>query len=144
MNKICFMLILFGLILLFGCSQETQVDLCNELENKLDEAVIETAHGDSRIRGREDVVGGTLIDISEPWFYVPTDEEQKKPTYTLTFAGKNKAGNLFLRTSLDIVLPYKINNFYKFDLENINLFSAQLSGAFMDPDANKLQLMDCE
>ena len=156
--------IIFGIIItilgifLSGCVQQTKTldttpipdtktDTCEELAKKLDEKIIDTNNPPGRfiIKDFEGIVGGKLIKISEPWYFVPSDEEQNKVTYTMTFKGINKMGDLSLRTSSDLELPYKTGEFYKFDLKNKNQFSMQLSGAFMDPNLNALDhLQECD
>jgi len=93
----------------------------------------------------EGIMGGTLIDISDSWYYVSSDRENGKTTYTLTFQGINKTGEIFLRTLSNNTLNYQLGNFYKFDLANKNQYSMQLSGAFIDLEMNALErLEECE
>ena len=149
---------ILGILVISGCVQQTktpdtntvpntQTNTCEELAKNLDEKIIDTNNPPGRfiISDFEGTVGGTLTKISEPSYYVPSDEEQGKLTYTMTFQGINKMGDLFLRTSSDTALPYKVGAFYKFDLKNKNQYSMQLSGAFMDPELNSLEhLPECD
>ncbi len=112
---------------------------CEELTKRLDSS---TNHG--LIQGFEGIIGGTIIKISEPYYYIPQDEEQGKTTYTLTFNGINEQGKLYLRIYGND-LKYKLGQFYKFDLANKNKHSMQLSGAFIDIEMNALtRLEECE
>ena len=134
-------------IIISGCAQIEAPDtrICEELAIKLDERIVDTNNPPGRfiIDGYEGVVGGTLIEISEPSYYALYDENQGIVTYHMTFKGINKKGSLPLRTSSD-TLRYEIGEFYKFDLENINQYSMQLSGAFLDPNQDALERMDCD
>ncbi len=141
---------ILALIIIGGYIQQTkpnsQINACEELAKNLDEKIIDTNNPPGRfiISDFEGIVGGTITKISEPQYFLPSDEEQSKITYTITFKGINKAGDLFLRTSSETTLPYRIGAFYRFDLKNINQYSAQLSGAFMDPELNALEyLQEC-
>ena len=125
-------------------------EIIDDIDGKvkdLDEKIIDTNNPPGRfvISDFEGIVGGTLIEISEPWYYVPSDEEQGKVTYTMKFKGINEMGDLFLRTSSDTALSYTVGSFYKFDLKNRNQYSMQLSGAFMDSELDALEhLQECD
>lgn len=148
----------FGFLVISGCvpqtrtqdistSPNTQTNTCEKLALDLDDKIIDTDNPTGRfvIGGFEGIVGGTLINVSAPAYYVPSDEEQGKATYTMTFKGINKKGDLFLRTSSDAALPYIVGEFYKFDLKNKDQYSMQLSGVFMDPELVALEnLQECD
>lgn len=151
-------LVILSMFFIVGCTQSTdlpsakkttttQTDICEELAQKLDEKIIDTNNPPGRfiINGFDGVVGGKLVKISEPFYYVPSDEENKKVTYNMTLKGINKEGDLFLRTSSGSTLPYEVGKFYKFDLKNRNQYSSQLSGVFMDPNLDALEhLPQCD
>ncbi len=84
-------------------------------------------------------VGGTLTDISKNY-----NSAYKRYEYTLTFKGYEKKGKIIIGTSKAI--PYKINQFYKFDLGNVCklIYSSASSGMFYDPNLDALQFIDCK
>ncbi len=92
--------------------------------------------------GYEGNVGGTLLEVSDPYFYVPEDNEQNKTTYTLTFKGLEKEGKLYLRTYSNKSFSYEVGKFYKIDLSNIRP-NGHLSGSYFDFDMDKLQVINC-
>ena len=128
-----------------GCTPREIGSICEGLSKEMNDKIEDSNDPSiiSPIGGFEGVIGGTLLSISETWFYVPSDEEQEMVTYTLTFKGMSETGTLSLRTSSEPPLPYKTGEFYKLDLKNKNQYSMQLSGVFMDPDQNALQKVDC-
>lgn len=106
---------------------------CNELKKNLD----------NNIGSFNGIVGGTLMNVSSPYYYIPEDKNQSKLTYTLTFKGMEKQVELHLITSSDNPLSYEVGNFYKFDLSNIRK-SGMLSGAFFDINQTELQPVNCK
>lgn len=123
-----------------------QTNTCEQLAKNLDEKIIDTNNppGDFIIGDFEGIVGGTIIKISEP-SYEENIVLRRYLTYTITFIGVNKVGDLFLRTKSETTLPYKVDQFYKFDLKNKNKYSAELSGVFIDTELNALEhLQECD
>ena len=147
MKKIISLLTIFNLVLLAACvskepMQQYQVNICDELANKLDSVIEDTNNplGNFRITGWEGIVGGTLTNIENKGF----SDYSGYYEYDLTFKGKGKKGKLYLITKTYQELPYQIGQFYKFDLANRNKYSAALSGSFIDNNADKLTSVSCE
>jgi len=129
------LIILIGLILgyyfLFFNSCER---LAKSLDKKINYGQIGGFHG---------IVGGTLTNVSEAWYFVPTDREQNRTTYTLTFRGIDKEGALYLRTDSNNLFSYEVGKFYKFDLSNRRM-SGYLSGSYFDLNMTELEQVICD
>ena len=127
------------IIFLVGCTTKIQPTTCEELADKLDKTIIDTNNPPGRfiISEFEGIVGGTLTNISNNGL------DRGYNSYILTFKGANSEGELYLITSSNSQLPYKIGQFYKFNLSNRNQYSAALSGSFIDNNLDKLILVSC-
>jgi ABC-type antimicrobial peptide transport system permease subunit len=126
--------IIIGIILVIIISSHfIKINSCKYLKEELEKE-------DTIFNEFYKVVGGTLTNISEPWYF---DDEQNKTTYTLTFKGITKYRTIELRTYSNSSLRYQIGKFYRFNLNNIRL-GGRLGGNFLDPEMNKLELMNCK
>ncbi len=131
------------IIFLSGCTTEiqnndVQTNTCEGLTDKLDKAIVDTNNPPGRfiIDGFEGIVGGTLTNVKDSGL------DRGYNSYILTFKGSNSEGDLYLITSSNSGLPYKIGRFYRFDLANKSK-SAALSGGFIDNNLDKLISIDC-
>jgi hypothetical protein len=134
----------FGILIISGCVKQTetpdsQLTSCDELAKKLDSTIIDTNNPPGRyiISEFEGIVGGTLMDIK----YNGLDRGYN--SYLLTFQGISSEGELYLITLSNETLPYKTGQFYKFDLADINKYSAALSGSFIDNNLDKFVPITC-
>lgn len=132
-------IIILGVIVAGIYFQQTENN-CKKLAQELDAKI--TNRGS--VGGNTGIVGGKLIKISQLWYYLPSDEEYGKITYTMTFKGIDNEGYLYLRTLSNTSLPYEIEKFYKFNLNNTRL-SGMLSGVFIDSELDALKhLPECK
>ena len=135
-------IIIVGISSYYFMSNKQKGDSCEDLAKELDKRVSQNGEifGEiikSRYGG---VVGGTLISSSQPFKFYTGDTNTN--TYTLTFKGYSKEGILYLRASANKDFSYQIGQFYKINLSEMR-FSGMLSGMFLDPEMNKLQLVAC-
>ena len=96
----------------------------------------------AKLEYHELLVGGKLVKVSEPYYFVPEDKEQNKITYALTFKGMEKEEEVYLRAHANKPFSYAVGIFYKINLSDIRP-SGRLSGSFFDFDMNKLQAISC-
>ena len=132
-------LAVLGIILLVGYTAKYHTNACERLAKKLDKTIIDTNNPPGRfsIDEYEGIVGGTLTNIKN------NGPDHGYNSYILTFRGVHSEGDLYLITSSKLELPYKTGQFYKFDLANINQYSAALSGSFIDNKLDKLIPVSC-
>jgi len=145
MLKIKYMLIgiiIIGLIISVICFYDpilnidrptSNINDCNKLKSNFDNQVftdIISCDNTSPIW-----VGGTLTNITtinDTWYY--------RNTFTLTFSGQMTQKSIQTNDSINKQgsVPYKIGQFYKFDLKGFCplRYSAASSGMFHDPDMN--------
>ncbi len=142
-RKSYLVLAVLAIIFLSGCTTETknnniQTNTCKELTDRLDKEIVDTNNPPGRfiIEGFEGIVGGTLTNIKNNGL------DRGYNSYILTFKGSNSEGELYLITSSKSGLPYKIGQFYKFDLANKSK-TAALNGGFIDNNLDKLTPVDC-
>jgi hypothetical protein len=138
MTVLIILAILFGIIGYISLNQKSE-NVCNSLKIKLDEKITDTNNPPGRfvIGGFDGIVGGTLTNIEDNGL------DRGYQSYILTFKGKNNEGTLYLMTDPERNLPYKIGEFYQFDLSNKNQYSAALHGSFMDYNLDKLIPINC-
>ena len=130
-------LFILGVFIIWWYAQ--QINSCEKLAKNLDKKIVDTNNPSGRfiISGYTGMVGGTLINIKN------NGQDRNSNSYTLTFKGINSEGNLYLITSSNSELPYKIGQFYRFDLKNKNQYSAAVSGSFIDHELDKLTPISC-
>lgn len=144
MKRLPLLQALFLILLLTGCSSSSPASSpssCTSLATSFDDNtpfLFTVLNQDYQ----EIIVGGTLLDVSEPYYYVPEDKYQAQLTYALTFKGKEKEEVIYLRTNADKPFSYKVGIFYTLNLSNIRP-NGYLSGSFFDPDMDRLQAMHC-
>ncbi len=139
MEKIIISIFLFSLLLFTACAI-TAPNECETLALKLDSNIMDTNNPPGRliISGNEGFVAGTLLEVKEYGF----DESSNYYAYDLTFAGKNKQGNLYLITNQETI-TLQIGTFYKFDLANVRQ-NGKLAGSFIDENLDKFQAIVCQ
>jgi hypothetical protein len=145
-RKYLMLIIVLVVILFAGCKNSpnnlqnsSKLNVCEDLANALDKSIVDSNNPPGRfiISSFEGIVGGTLTDI------MSKGTDRGYNSYTLTFKGIDSHGELYLLTSSNKTLPYQIGQFFQFDLENRNRFSAALSGSFIDNDLDRLIIVKC-
>ncbi len=135
--------ILLMIIILFiiGCTKKETS--CNQLEQNLDNNIYNANDAEDFRIGwdHELIVGGILINSTNQ----NSEEGSKRYNYELEIKGKKKQGTLFLSTTKNNTIPYKIGNFYKFNLKQLKDHekSPVTSGVFLDDELDQLTLMTC-
>lgn len=149
-------IVLFVLLLVItGCSRANETlsldsTKCDGLRAELDNAIYDTTgtlfeqYGSSLIAlGLQPrLVGGELVAVSDPWYIHDTDEELGIVTYTLSFKGQVKSGDLLLRTASKDSLPYTVGSFYQFNATATKEDLRSL-GAYNDHELKRLRLASC-
>ncbi len=165
MKNILIVLVLVGAIFISGCVRfEAKETECQKLELKLDSYILRETGSIDMHRSECDkwfengkppiIVGGTLIkieyvDIYKNTYviYAPYPSLPHHWAYDLTFRGSNsyKEGRLFIITYSDKTIPYKIGQFYKFDLSDYckTRNSGTFGGSFLDENLDAFQPLDC-
>jgi len=142
--RILLILMLVGILVISGCStqeiknydQPMNINNCEDISKNFDEKINNIFIGcEQWDSDREPLwVGGTLIEINSNY-----DEVR------LNFEGFEKQGEIYIKNYGNKTIPYEINQFYRFDLNNVcgGRFSAASSGAFYDPDFTALEIISC-
>lgn len=130
------------IILINGCTQkQTKVLSCDELVKNFDAKIdsISPTLCNELKENQEIWVGGKLIDISKIY-----NSAYERNEFTLIFQGFEKQGKIII-SSKEENIPYKIGQFYKFDLVRkcTLMYSASSSGIFSDQNLDALQSINC-
>ena len=148
MKRIIILLVI-GILLITGCAVEQKKPeniaktlTCEDLSKNLDNFPRESNFCAKRLDADNHQpiwVGGTLKKVSER----PYNEAYSKE-FILTFQGYEKQRSIYIHTNQN-VNPYKVGQFYKFDLENEckSMLSMASSGSFYDSELNELKPLDC-
>lgn len=114
---------------------------CEELQINFDNSNVPSPDGcdEWEKKGRKSIwVGGVLTNIST---HISFDYY----SHALTFKGKEEQREVYIATGNETI-PYKINQFYKFDIAEscYTLRSAVYSGAILDRNLTALKPVDCK
>lgn len=114
---------------------------CDQLASKFDKLTVEGPYSPYDLKWGEGFVGGTLIQIESYGF---RGTPYNFYFYELIFKGNKKIGKIGLITNSDNI-PYKINNFYKFDLNERQGRFAPMphQGSYVDKEFKLLEKIEC-